>query len=257
MILDDIAKQKQIEVTERKRLKPSIQIDTSTPARDFAEAIRRMDGSLPHVIAEVKKASPSKGVIRADFDPVAVAKAYELAGAAAISVLTDEKFFQGSLAYLAECRNAVSLPVLRKDFIIDSYQIDEARAAGADAVLLIAALLDTDTLRAFREHIERLGMAALVEVHNEPELESALKSGAKIVGINNRNLQTFGVDIETTFRLLPSIPSGLIVVSESGISSSDDLKQLADAGVDAVLIGETFMRAPDPGQKLKELIHKW
>jgi indole-3-glycerol phosphate synthase len=254
VILDDIAKHKRIEVDQRKRSAVVLQPNGTT--RDFAASLRRPDGELPHIIAEVKKASPSKGVIRADFDPVAIARRYEEAGASAISVLTEEKFFQGSLAYLTACRDAITIPVLRKDFIIDEYQITEARAAGADAVLLIAALLDTDTLRAFREQAESIGMSALVEVHDENELESALSSDAMIIGINNRNLQTFQVSLETTYRLVKGIPSDKTIVSESGIATNDDLQRLADAGVHAALVGESLMRAGDPGQKLMELMGK-
>lgn len=255
MILDQIAARKLIEVKEKKSLRP---IETlkmpSGLSRDFGRALHREDDQLPHVIAEVKKASPSKGVIRKDFDHVAIAKSYETAGAAAISVLTDKEFFHGSLSYLTDCGSSVALPVIRKDFIIDPYQIHEARAAGADAVLLIAALLDTEQLRAFLGVARELGMCALVEVHDEEELESALEANAGIIGINNRNLQTFEVDLETTFRLIKSIPRYVLKVSESGISSHADLVRLAEAGVDAVLVGESLMRAPDPGKKLKELI---
>ena len=254
MILDEIVKEKRAELECRLRHAPIQALEAADQPRDFASAIRRPDGAPPRVIAEVKKASPSKGVIREDFDPAAAARAYEGSGAAALSVLTDEKFFQGHMAHLSICRAAASLPVLQKDFIIDPYQIEEARAGGADAVLLIAALLDANALRSFREHAESLGMAALVEVHDEPELESAIDSGARIIGINNRDLQTFRVDLQTTFRLAPFIPPGKIVVGESGIRTRDDLKRLADVGIDAVLIGETLMRAPDPGVKLRELI---
>jgi indole-3-glycerol phosphate synthase len=254
LILDEIAKEKRIEVEAKKKAVPIPVSRRSDIARDFTSAIRRSNQSIPNVIAEVKRASPSKGVIREDFQPVDIAKGYESAGASAISVLTDVKFFQGSLAYLTDCRSAVSIPVLRKDFIIDSYQIEEAQAAGADAILLIAALLDTDTLHIFRKHADSLGMASLVEVHDETELDSALESGANVIGINNRNLQTFQVDLETTFRLLPRIPKDKVIVSESGIATREDLLRLADVGVDAVLVGETFMKAPSPGEKLRELI---
>ncbi len=253
MILDKIVAHKRIEVEERKaRLRGFGELPTDT--RDFASAIRRPDGAMPRVISEVKKASPSKGVIRADFEPISIATRYEQCGASALSVLTDEEFFQGKLEYLTQCRNSTSLPALRKDFVIDEFQITEARAAGSDAVLLIAALLDTETLKKFREYAALLGMASLVEVHDESELESALTSGAEIVGINNRNLQTFEVSLETTFRLLSRIPQSKIVVSESGISTCEDMKRLADAGVDAALVGESLMRRQDPGEKLLELI---
>lgn len=254
MILDEIVSYKRIEVEERKKSSLPILEPTSLTTRNFADALRKPEGALPRIIAEVKKASPSKGVIRTDFDHVAIAKAYEDAGAAAMSVLTDEKFFQGHLSYMTQCREATSLPTIRKDFIIDEFQIREASAAGADAILLIAAILDPMALKAFREAAAAMGMASLVEVHNEQELESALSSGAEIIGINNRDLQTFMVDIETTFRLRRLIPDDKIVVSESGIATRNDLNRLADAGVDAALIGETFMRAQDPGAKLRELI---
>ena len=254
MILDEITQHKRIEVEARKKATPFIDMNRSSTTRDFTSAIRRINQSLPNVIAEVKRASPSKGIIREDFRPIDIALEYESAGASAISVLTDVKFFQGGLSYLTDCRSAVSIPALRKYFVIDIYQIDEAYTAGADAILLIAAILDTDTLRAFREHAHNLGMASLVEVHDNAELDSALESGANIIGINNRNLQTFKVDLETTFRLILRIPNDKIIVSESGIATKDDLERLADVGVDAVLIGETLMRSPSPGDKLRELI---
>jgi indole-3-glycerol phosphate synthase len=257
VILDDIAAYKRIEVESRKKDAANrYEAPTGTTTRDFAAALRRPEGALPRIIAEVKKASPSKGIIRPDFDHVGIAKSYAHSGAAAISVLTDEKFFQGHLDYLSECRASVSLPVIRKDFIIDESQIFEARIAGADAILLIVALLDVQTLRSFQAVAKGLGMASLVEVHDKDEMEKAIESGAEIIGINNRDLQTFKVDIGTTFRLVPLIPPGKTIVSESGISTSDDLKRLADANVDAALIGETFMRAPDPGEKLRELINR-
>lgn len=252
MILDRITEHKKLEVARRKALAGSAW-DLSASDRGLASALRRGEGEPPRIIAEVKKASPSKGIIRPDFDPVAIARSYESAGAAAISVLTDEEFFQGHLDYLTDCREAVSLPVLRKDFTIDEFQIFEARHAGADAVLLIAALLDTGKLTDFRLLAESLGMTALVEVHDEVELESALASGAAVIGINNRNLQTFEVTLDTTFRLAPRIPPGKVIVSESGIATNDDLRLLADAGVYAALVGESLMRAADPGEKLKEL----
>ncbi len=254
MILDDIAREKRNEVEARKRETPAFSLEGLAATRDFASALKNTAGSLPKVIAEVKKASPSKGVIRPDFDPVAIAKGYKKSGASAVSVLTDEKFFQGKLSFLTDCRRSIELPLLRKDFIIDKIQIEEARAAGADAILLIAALLDTGALRSFGNAARELDMAALVEVHDESELESALESGANIIGINNRNLQTFEVSINTTFRLAPMIPQNLTIVSESGIGTKDDLKRLRDAGIDAVLIGESLMRAEDPGAALKALL---
>lgn len=251
MILLEIAEYKRFEVQNRIH---DIDLTNAVPTRDFAAALRRPSGDVPNIIAEVKRASPSKGIIREDFNPVEIAKTYESAGAAAMSVLTDEKFFQGHLSYLTECRSATSLPTIRKDFIIDSFQIREAREAGADAILLIVAILSEQQLMSFQEEAQKLGMSVLVEVHNEAELETALSAGARIVGINNRDLNTFTVDLETTFRLIPLIPEDKIIVSESGIRTYDDLRKLSDTGVHAALIGETFMRADDPGRKLLELM---
>lgn len=215
------------------------------------------------VIAEVKKASPSKGIIREDFNPMDIALQYEKSGASAISVLTEEHFFLGSPKYLQEVHRAVSIPVLRKDFLLDPIQIPEARALGADAVLLIAAFLEKGKLRMLLEASSDFGLDALVEVHSESELEDAMKSGARIIGINNRNLKTFHVDFETTFKLLPSLrrtseqPSdgGTIVVSESGISNHEQVTRLSEAGVDAILVGESLMRSDDIGGKLQTLLH--
>jgi indole-3-glycerol phosphate synthase len=230
------------------------------PARDFAAAISHSmpgsNGQEIRIIAEVKKASPSKGVIREDFKPLAIAREYEAAGAAAVSVLTDEKYFQGSLEHLKLIKKDLILPVLRKDFIVDSYQIYESRDAGADAVLLIAAALPAlgaNGLQGLLNLTASLGMAALVEVHDEAELETALKSGARIIGINNRDLKTLQVDINTTIRLAPLVPDDRIIVSESGIKSHDDIVRLKEAGVAAFLIGEALMMEKDPGKKLKEL----
>ncbi|MEK7851320.1 MAG: indole-3-glycerol phosphate synthase TrpC, partial [Deltaproteobacteria bacterium] len=203
----------------------------------------------------VKKASPSKGVIREDFDHLEIARTYERNGASALSVLTDRHFFQGSIDYLSEIRQMVSLPLLRKDFIFDEYQIFEARGYGADAVLLIAAVLDDKELCDFVKLSLDLGMAPLVEVHDETELERTLKTNAELIGINNRNLQTFKTDINTTVRLMNSIPEDKIVVSESGINTKEDMKLLKDAGVDAFLIGEALMRESDIGKKLREFVY--
>jgi indole-3-glycerol phosphate synthase len=223
--------------------------------RSFAAALR---GPGLALIAEIKKASPSGGLLRVDFDPAAIARVYEQAHASALSVLTNEKYFQGSLAYLGTVRQAAQLPILRKDFIVDEYQIVEAQRHGADAVLLIVACLDASQLRDFREMAEAENMDALVEVHDEAELEIALKSGAQIIGINNRNLKTLETDIETTFRLAAKLPrpsrNGLLLVSESGIRGPRDTERLISAGIDAVLIGETFMRAPDIGAKVREVM---
>ena len=205
------------------------------------------------MIAEVKKASPSKGLIRADFHPVEVAKAYEQNGANALSVLTEEHYFQGNSAYLRAIRAAVNLPILRKDFFIDPYQIYEARVLGADAILLIAALLDTTTMREFAEIAHGLGLACLTEVHNEEELACALEAGCDILGINNRNLKTFEVSLSVTERLARLAPEGRILVSESGIRGNADMKAVRRHGANAVLIGETLMRSGDIGRSLREL----
>jgi indole-3-glycerol phosphate synthase len=223
------------------------------PPRDFAAAIRRTPGDPIRVIAEVKKASPSKGLIRADFDPVAIALAYAGGGAAALSVLTDETYFQGGLDDLDAVRGVVSLPVLRKDFTIDPYQVYETRRHGADAVLFIVAILEDGKLKDLMGLAASLGLAALVEVHTEAEMERALGAGARIVGINNRDLATFETSIETTERLLPAIPHGVVRISESGIDARAQVAALEAAGVDAVLVGESLMRQPDVGVALKAL----
>jgi indole-3-glycerol phosphate synthase len=205
------------------------------------------------IIAEVKKASPSKGVICADFRPVDIAVNYQQNGAQAISVLTDVDFFQGALVYLMQVRDAVALPVLRKDFIIDDLQIEEAHAHGADAILLIAAILDLNQLRDYRACARQYGMDVLVEVHDERETELALQAGSDLIGINNRNLKDFSVDIGTTFRLKKLIPQGIPVVSESGLQSADDFRRLRDAGITAALVGETLMRAGADSPLLRSL----
>ncbi|MBT4139551.1 MAG: indole-3-glycerol phosphate synthase TrpC [Candidatus Latescibacteria bacterium] len=211
------------------------------------------DGDDIAIITEVKKASPSKGLIRADFDPVAIAETYELNGSSALSVLTDEKFFQGSADYLTQISNTVKLPILRKDFTIDPYQIYEARAIGAAAILLIVAILTPEELRDYLVLCQQLDLDALVEVHTEEELVMALDVGAEIVGINNRNLNTFEVSLETTFSFIDRMPDEVLKVSESGIYTRDDVVQLREAGADAVLVGESLMREADIGQKLREL----
>lgn len=218
--------------------------------RDFAAALYARQ---PAIIAEMKKASPSKGVLADEFDPAAIARRYEEGGAAALSVLTDEKYFQGSLADLAAARAAVTLPVLRKDFTIDEYHVAEAAAHGADAVLLIAAVLSPRRLRALREFSSRFHMASLVEVHDEEELETALDSGAEIVGVNNRNLRSFEVSLETSLRLAGRIPAGVLKVSESGIESAGHVRRLQAAGYDAFLVGEYLMKARDPAEALRAL----
>ena len=205
------------------------------------------------LIAEVKRASPSRGVFAESFDPAAQARAYAAHGAAAVSVLTDEKFFQGSLEHLRAVRAQVELPLLRKDFTVDEYQLWEARAAGADAVLLIVSILGPAELRELLLAAKGLGLGALVEVHTRQELEQALGAGAPIVGLNNRDLRTFETRIETTLELLPLIPPGPVVVSESGFTTAADVRRVVAAGAHAVLVGEALMRAPDVGAKVREL----
>ena len=224
--------------------------DTPAP-RDFSGALR-VDGLS--LIAEVKKASPSKGVIRADFDPAAIAEAYAGNGARALSVLTDEAYFQGCDEFLQLARSAGGIPVLRKDFTIDPYQIHEARLIGADAILLIVALMDGGQLEDFQGIGRDLGLSVLVEAHTLDELERALESGADLVGINNRDLQTFETDLDTTFHLRPYVPQGVTLVSESGIDSHDHVRQLEEAGVDAILVGESLMRQTDVGAAVRGLL---
>ena len=254
MILDEIAAKRKIRLEREKEAVPLETVkkaaETAPPARNFKAAIQKKSLS---VIAEVKKASPSKGIIRADFHPVEIAKAYEAAGADALSVLTEEDYFQGSLESLRKIHAEVSLPVLRKDFIFDPYQIYEARAAGADAVLLIAALLEKDTLKEFGKLARSLGLAVLAEAHKEAELSAALEAGADIVGINNRDLKTFRVDLGVTARLAKLVPKGVTLVSESGVGGHADAETLRQAGADAVLVGETLMRSADAGKTLREL----
>ncbi|MGC8862447.1 MAG: indole-3-glycerol phosphate synthase TrpC [Armatimonadota bacterium] len=257
MILDQILDAKRVEVELRKQKVPLRELKSrmgdAPPPLDFARRLARNELGLPAVIAEVKRASPSKGVIREDMDPVAIAASYEEAGAAAVSVLTDEQFFQGSLVYLRQIKQAVSLPVLRKDFIIDEYQVYESRASGADAILLIAAALDRDTLVELMNRATEIGLQYLVEVHDEAEMRTAIEVCAPIIGINNRNLRTFEVSLDTTARLVPMIPRAK-KVSESGIFTRSDMIRLGELGVDAVLIGEALMREPNVGEKLRELI---
>ena len=210
--------------------------------------------SVPAIIAEVKKASPSKGIIREDFDHRHVARAFADAGACALSVLTDKVFFQGDIQYIADIRNDISIPILRKDFIIDSYQLIEAKAFGADAVLLIAAVLEKNQLRDLHDEAGELGLECLVEVHNEAELESLNLSVVKIIGINNRNLLDFSMDLTTSIKLAAVIPSGITIVSESGISSRADINLLMKNGIHVVLVGESLMRAANPGDALRALL---
>ncbi|MDW8470045.1 MAG: indole-3-glycerol phosphate synthase TrpC [Burkholderiales bacterium] len=224
------------------------------PRRDFVAAIRaRLAAGRPAVIAEAKRASPSKGLLREDFDPAAIARSYERAGAACLSVLTDREFFRGAPEHLVRARAACALPVLRKDFVIEPYQVFESRALGADAVLLIAAALAPSTMRELEEIALELGMAVLAEVHERAELEAALSLRTPLIGINNRSLRTFETRLETTLELLPAVPQDRIVVAESGILSRADVERLREAGVGAFLVGEAFMRAPDPGAELARL----
>jgi indole-3-glycerol phosphate synthase len=252
MILDTIVARKKEEVALLRRDGLQGPLQEVEPPRGFRRALIEFPGVA--VIAEAKKASPSKGVIRPDFDPVAIAKSYKAGGAQAMSVLTDVDFFQGSITYIPLVRAAVDLPVLRKDFIIDPLQIREASLYGADAILLIAAILDTARLRAYREEAEALAMDVLVEVHDEKELESALAAGSRLIGINNRNLNDFSVDLNTTFRLQKLIPPGIPVVSESGISSREDMQRLRAAGITAALIGESLMRSGEQDSLLREFM---
>jgi indole-3-glycerol phosphate synthase len=224
------------------------------PTRGFAAALEnKIEEGIPAIIAEIKKASPSKGVLRADFRPAEIALSYERHGAAALSVLTDTPFFQGAPEYLAAARDATSLPALRKDFIVDGWQVFESRALGADAILLIVAALDDAELRDFEALALALGMAVLVEVHDAAELERALDLRTPLIGINNRNLRTFEVSLETTLALLPRVPANRVIVTESGIVGAGDVGRMRAAGVDAFLVGEAFMRSPDPGVALREL----
>jgi indole-3-glycerol phosphate synthase len=258
VILDEIIAHKREEVAEAKRRRSAADLrkalSAAPAARDFAGALRCGEGGAIRLIAEFKRASPSKGVIRPDLEPRDVARRYQAGGASAMSVLTDMKFFSGSLDDLEAVRGAVGLPLLRKDFMIDPYQVVEARAAGADAILLIAAALESDEMAKLRDEATELGMASLVEVHNEEELEKALKIAPEIVGVNNRDLRTFNVDFETTLRLRPLIPEGIVTVSESGIRNREDALRLQEAGVDAILVGESLMRQPDPGRAAAELL---
>ncbi|GIW81405.1 MAG: indole-3-glycerol phosphate synthase [Gemmatales bacterium] len=254
-ILAKIVANTRREVEQAQREIPSAALqrlaEQAEPPRDFFSALKKPGLQL---IAEVKKASPSAGVLRRDFDPVAIARIYEQHQASAISVLTDSAFFQGSLAYLRAIRGAVGLPLLRKDFIIDRYQLLQARANGADAVLLIAEVLEGNELAELLKETRDSGMEALVELYEPANLPRVIDSGARIIGINNRNLRTFETRLEHTLDLLPKLPKEVCIVSESGIRSRADIERLESAGVDAVLIGETFMRAEDIGSKVDELL---
>lgn len=255
MILDKIVARKKEEVDQLKKKGPTLPAEYDTtaidPPRGFSRALTRYGGVA--IIAEVKKASPSKGIISANFDPQAIALNYQKNGAQAVSVLTDVDFFQGSLKYLLQVRSTINLPVLRKDFIIDPLQIEEASIHGADAILLIAAILSQSQISEYQQMAKELGMDSLVEIHDEDDLEKALGAQAALIGINNRNLSDFSVDINTTFRLKKMIPDTIPVVSESGLASAADLALLKEHDICAALIGESLMRAGHDSPLLQSL----
>jgi indole-3-glycerol phosphate synthase len=257
-ILKKIIRRKQEEVAERQRTTSLAEQEQyaaqADPARGFVAAIeKRLAESQSAVIAEIKKASPSKGVMRDPFVPAEIARSYEQGGATCLSVLTDVDFFQGSDEYLQQARGACSLPVLRKDFMIDPYQVYEARAIGADCILLIVAALNDDVMQELSNVAQRIGMDVLVEVHDADELERALSLNTRLIGINNRDLRNFETHLETTLELLESIPEDRIVVTESGIHTPADVKRMRDNGVHTFLVGEAFMVADEPGEKLRDL----
>ena len=257
-ILDKIVAVKHQEVAAAQKRKPleivRADAESRVLTRDFVGALRaKIAAGLPAVIAEVKKASPSKGVLRAEFIPADIAQSYAEHGAACLSVLTDVQFFQGNVDYLKQARASCQLPVLRKDFMVDAYQIFESRAMGADAVLLIASCLDDAQMADFEAIARSLDMAVLVEVHDQAELERALRLKTPLMGINNRNLKTFEVSLDTTLALRTLVPADRILVTESGIQTRDDVLRLGAAGVSAFLVGEAFMRAPEPGEALSAL----
>ena len=253
-ILDQIVASKRKEIARASCSVESLarQLDAASPVRDFLSPLRNRPGV--QLIAEVKKASPSAGIIRADFDPVAIAMAYERAGAACLSVLTDEHFFQGSLDNLVRARDAVACPVLRKDFVVDPIQVYEARAAGADAVLLIAECLPLVDLRELFGLVNQLGMTPLVELYDPHHLDRVMSLDPPLVGVNNRNLKTFEVDVGHVIELRKQIPDRVTLVAESGIRSNDDVRRLADAGIDAMLVGEHLMRSEDIASAVRELL---
>ena len=262
-ILDRIIATKKTELVERKRLESQGALETrltntSLPnPRGFVEALRKQAAlNRPGVIAEIKKASPSKGIIRADFDPVAIAEDYAAHGAACLSVLTDEEYFQGSDAYLRAVRAAVELPIIRKDFTIDPYQIFEARLMGADCVLLIVSALTATELKELYRTAMDIGLDVLIEVHDQKELNAALALDPALIGINNRNLKTFSTSLQHTFDLLPEIPAGVTVVTESGIATKADVDAIIAHGVYCFLVGEALMRQPSPGMALSELFNR-
>jgi len=255
-ILDNIITHKQQEIAQARQARPEEQLKEwlaeAPPVRDFAGALASGPGM--HLIAEVKKASPSAGIIREDFDPVAIAQTYEQNGAHCLSVLTDERFFGGHLEYLVAVRQNVSIPVLRKDFLIDRYQVLEARASGADCILLIAECLDDCRMRELYYYAAELGMESLIEIYDPENLERVLKLEPRLLGINNRNLRTFVTSLDHTIDLRPRIPDDCLLVSESGIKTRADVERLEQAGVQAMLVGETLMRSADIGEKIAELL---
>ena len=253
MILDDIVAHKKEELKEAKKKLPLGELVSAaaevSPAVDFADLHARTPGVK--IISEIKRASPSRGVIRDDFDHFSIAREYEDSGAFALSVLTDRRFFGGDISYLSDIRTRSALPILRKDFTIDPYQVYEARCHGADLVLLIVAVLDRGRIEEYHSLSRSLGMNCIVEVHGEEELETALLAGSEIIGINNRDLRTFDVSLDTSRRLCGMVPEGKIIISESGISSVRDMEGLMACGIDTFLIGETFMKAESPGEALR------
>lgn len=257
-ILLRIVSRKREEIEARRAATPlenlQRQAAEADPVRGFIAALNRtVAAGDAAVIAEIKKASPSKGVMRENFDPVEIARSYEAGGASCLSVLTDRDFFQGHEDYLVAARAACSLPVIRKDFVVDPYQVVESRAIGADCILLIVAALDDDNLRELHDLAVENGMDVLIEVHDRTELERAMRLEPGLIGINNRDLRTFDTTLDTTLDLLDAVPSGCLVVTESGIHSRDDVARMRDHDVHAFLVGEAFMRVPDPGTGLKEL----
>ena len=252
-ILERIVAAKRKEVAAAKARVPNPPVASAPAPRDFLGALKK---KTPAVIAEIKRASPSRGVLRENFDPAAIARSYEAAGAACLSVLTDREFFQGAPEHLRAAREACALPVLRKDFIVDEYQVAEARAMGADCILLIAACLDLPSMKNLEGRATELGMAVLVEVHDGEELEAALELQTPLIGVNNRDLRTFETKLETTLALMSRIPPEKLLVTESGILSPRDVERMRSAGVNVFLVGEAFMRAPDPGGALRALFGK-
>ena len=255
MILNNIISVKKEEVAHLKQTRPLSDLkaairDIASP-RDFRGAI---EGQERAIVAELKRCSPSKGILREDFDPIKIASIYEKNGAAAVSVLTDKQFFGGDEKYLGDIKNNVSLPILRKDFIIDAYQVYETRSLGADALLLIACLLEEEQLREYIQLADSLGLSSVVEIHSRAELDKALAAGTYIIGINNRDLKTFSTDLRTSLYIAPDIPADKIVISESGIHTRRDIETLLKTGIHAFLIGEALMSSDDIGKKLKELL---